>query len=118
MDCLYLLHFDQPHQHARHYLGSSSELLARVRAHAQGRGARLTQVLYEGDEEWTLAAVYVPRHAQHAWDWDESIKRLERAAKRQKHATRYCPICCNDGHVAPAGTLEYPAPHLTSKDFK
>jgi hypothetical protein len=34
----YLLHFSRPYHHARHYLGSSANLGARIAAHARGRG--------------------------------------------------------------------------------
>ena len=41
---VYLLHFAPPYKHARHYLGSTDDLDARLAAHRSGRGARLTQV--------------------------------------------------------------------------
>ena len=42
---MYLLHFDQPYKHARHYLGWAADLQARLDCHRAGRGARLLAVL-------------------------------------------------------------------------
>ncbi len=46
---VYLLHFDQPYKHARHYTGwteSSGSLKARLARHARGDGARLLEVVH------------------------------------------------------------------------
>ena len=42
---VYLLHFDTPYRHAAHYTGSTTDLAGRLRDHAEGHGARLTQVV-------------------------------------------------------------------------
>lgn len=120
MHCLYILHFDVPHAHANHYLGSSIDLLERLTTHANGRGARLTQVLYENDEEWTLAAIYVPMNRQLCFQefGDNFIRALERKAKNRKGARAYCPICCDGGHVAPNYCQEYPFRPITSKELR
>ena len=40
---VYLLHFDQPYKHARHYVGwTARNVRCRLAEHAAGRGARLT----------------------------------------------------------------------------
>jgi hypothetical protein len=38
---VYLLHFSEPYQHARHYTGWTHDLDARLQLHRAGRGARL-----------------------------------------------------------------------------
>ena len=42
---VYLLHFDQPYKHARHYIGWAVNLTARLAAHERGYGARLLAVV-------------------------------------------------------------------------
>jgi hypothetical protein len=42
---IYLLHFDRPYRHARHYCGWTNDLPARLADHAIGRGARLLEVV-------------------------------------------------------------------------
>ncbi len=47
---VYLIHFDRPYQHARHYLGTTNDLPHRLRQHASGckyGGARLMEVIVQ-----------------------------------------------------------------------
>jgi len=44
---VYLLHFDQPYKHARHYVGWASNVRRRLAEHEAGRGARLLAVVRE-----------------------------------------------------------------------
>lgn len=78
---VYLLHFDQPYQHARHYLGSSDDLLARLEAHRCGRGARLMEVVVTVGIGFVLART---------WPGGRDV---ERRLKNQHNAPRLCPIC-------------------------
>jgi predicted GIY-YIG superfamily endonuclease len=78
---VYLLHFTQPYRHARHYIGFTTDLAARLAALEVGRGARLMQVIGDAGIEWRLARL---------WPGD---RRRERAIKRQGGAARSCPLC-------------------------
>jgi len=78
---VYLLHFDRPYAHARHYLGWAADLDARLAEHAAGRGARLLAVVRAAGIGWTLART-----------WPGGRSR-ERALKRQGGASRRCPAC-------------------------
>ncbi|MFI6959668.1 hypothetical protein ACIBJI_40155 [Nocardia sp. NPDC050408] len=78
---VYLLHFDQPYKHARHYTGWTSDLHARLAEHAAGRGARLMSVIKEAGIGFSLART---------WDGD---RKRERQLKRTGGAARRCPLC-------------------------
>ena len=78
---VYLLHFDTPYKHARHYLGSTDNLDVRLKAHRNGTGARLVEVVVGAGITFTLARV---------WEGDRI---LERRLKNQHNAPRLCPIC-------------------------
>jgi len=78
---VYLLHFDRPYAHARHYTGWTADLAGRLADHAAGRGARLLAVVMSAGIGWQLART-----------WTGS-RRLERALKRQGGASRRCPLC-------------------------
>lgn len=52
---VYLLHFDRPYKHARHYLGWAKDLDARLEHHRAGTGARLLAVLKEHGIGFVLA---------------------------------------------------------------
>jgi hypothetical protein len=55
---VYLLHFDRPYRHARHYLGQwAQDLDARLADHDAGRGARLTAVVKAAGIGWTLVGL-------------------------------------------------------------
>lgn len=78
---VYLLHFERPYAHARHYLGWASDLDARLRAHASGNGARLVEVVTQAGINWECVRV---------WDGD---RELERQLKRRHDAAVLCPLC-------------------------
>ncbi len=78
---VYLLHFDRPYRHARHYCGWTSNLTARLAEHAVGRGARLLAVITDAGIGWTLARTWPGTRAR------------ERQIKRQGGLSRCCPAC-------------------------
>jgi predicted GIY-YIG superfamily endonuclease len=78
---VYLLHFDRPYAHARHYTGWTTDLTARLAEHTAGRGARLLGVVAAAGIGWQLARTWAGTRA------------VERALKRRHGASRFCPIC-------------------------
>lgn len=83
MGVVYLIHFDRPYRHARHYMGYTSEagLDKRLDAHARGNGARLMQVITDAGITWRLARV-----------WENATRRDERRRKG-RGLKPLCPIC-------------------------
>lgn len=84
MSTIYLLHFDKPLRHAKHYLGLASDLDARLERHRSGNGARLMEVITQAGITWRLART---------WTGD---RKLERWLKRKKCAPYFCPLCAGD----------------------
>lgn len=83
MATVYLIHFDRPLHHARHYLGcTSGSLEERLERHATGRGARLMQVVQQAGIPWRLART---------WAGDRALERRLKAFKNAP--SRLCPIC-------------------------
>ena len=78
---VYLLHFDEPYRHARHYIGYTDNLTWRLHLHNIGRGARLLEVVHSAGITWQLART---------WEGD---RKLERRLKNRHEAPRLCPIC-------------------------
>ena len=78
---VYLLHFDQPYKHARHYVGWAQNVKRRLAEHAAGRGARLLAVVREAGIGWQLARMWPGGRAR------------ERQIKRQGGHARKCPLC-------------------------
>ncbi|QVI22916.1 hypothetical protein KHQ06_08110 [Nocardia tengchongensis] len=78
---VYLLHFDRPFQHARHYTGWTTDLDARLADHRAGRGARLVEVLRDNGIGWELARTW------------KGTRGRERQLKREGGASRRCPKC-------------------------
>ncbi len=79
---VYLLHFERPYKHARHYTGWAANLQARLDHHAAGTGARLLAVVAQAGIGWQLART-----------WDNATKARERQLKRKGGASRMCPLC-------------------------
>lgn len=84
---VYLLHFDAPLHHARHYIGYAKDIDARLDDHRTGNGARIMQAVADAGITWRLARV-----------WPDAGRPYERQLKRQKHAARFCPICNDRTH--------------------
>ena len=78
---VYLLHFDRPYKHARHYTGWADDLLSRLDHHASGHGARLMTVIWQAGIGFTVIRIC------------EGTRRTERAIKNAGGAVRYCPLC-------------------------
>lgn len=78
---VYLIHFNTPYKHARHYMGYTDDLAARLASHASGNGARLMEVITNAGIHWQLVRT---------WQGDRSV---ERQLKDRHNAPRLCPIC-------------------------
>ena len=78
---VYLLHFEKPYRHARHYLGYAADLEVRLAQHRAGRGARLLEVITEAGISFTLART---------WEGDRT---MERRLKNRHASPRLCPLC-------------------------
>jgi predicted GIY-YIG superfamily endonuclease len=83
MTGIYLLHFDPPLHHARHYLGWASDIDKRLARHMSGKGARLVKAVIEAGCRVELVAV-----------WEGASRDEERRMKNSNAVgKRYCPIC-------------------------
>jgi hypothetical protein len=86
---IYLLHFDRPYRHAKHYLGyarDESAMHRRIDSHynataGDGQNHRLLVVLREAGISFTLARV-----------WPDGTRMQERS-KKKAGKSRICPIC-------------------------
>lgn len=77
---VYLIHFDRPYKHAKHYTGWTDNLERRLAEHRAGTGARLMAVIKEAGIGWQLARTW------------EGTRARERQLK-QRGASRHCPVC-------------------------
>ncbi len=79
---VYLLHFERPYKHARHYLGYTQDVTARLQRHQAGTGARLMEVITAAGIGWHVAKV-----------WPDGTPELERALKLWHSGVKLCPTC-------------------------
>ncbi len=84
---IYIIHFDSPYYHARHYVGFCREggLEQRLERHRAGAGSRLMLAVELSGIGWTVALT-------HPGD-----RRFERQLKRAHNTPRFCPICRAQG---------------------
>lgn len=83
---VYLIHFNRPLAHARHYIGSTDDLERRLHEHEQGNGSKLMAAVGRAGITWRLARTWP---GDRAW---------ERRLKRYKKSHRLCPICSAGAH--------------------
>lgn len=87
---LYLVHFDRPFRHARHYLGYTFEngddahaaVAKRLDRHRRGHGSRLLRHVADAGIGFTVVRV-----------WPGLGRDAERRLKRSGHGPRHCPVC-------------------------
>ena len=88
---VYLIHFEQPYKHARHYLGFVEQpdgIQARVERHAKGGDARLLQVVTDAGIAWRVVRT-----------WPDGDRSFERKLKNKKNSKCLCPVCRASGKV-------------------
>jgi predicted GIY-YIG superfamily endonuclease len=78
---VYLLHFDKPYKHARHYIGYAGVLSERIARHRKGTGARLLEVVGLAGIGFKVARTW------------HGTRTLERQLKNQHKHKALCPIC-------------------------
>ena len=83
---IYIIHFDEPYFHARHYVGFCAQggLEARLARHRQGHGSRLMRAIELACIGWTVVLTAT------------GDRRFERSIKRAKNTARFCPICLHE----------------------
>ncbi len=91
MSTVYLIHFDRPlgnlnnpRGQARHYLGYSDDLEARLERHREGNGAAIMAAVARAGIDWTVVRT---------WNGDRG---LERKLKNRHNSPQLCPICQSD----------------------
>lgn len=90
---IYLLHFERPFRHARHYLGWARNLEARLAHHEAGTGANILRHVAKAGIAWTLVRT-----------WQEQTRTEERRLKKHS-STRYCPVCQDEHGKSSVGTV-------------
>lgn len=81
---VYLIHFEKPFKHSRHYTGFTDDLDARIADHRAGQGARLLQVVNDVGIAWRVARTW------------SGNRKFERQLKNRKHAPSLCPVCAGE----------------------
>jgi predicted GIY-YIG superfamily endonuclease len=79
---LYLLHFDPPYRHARHYLGYTEDLVTRFALHLKGRGSPLVKAAVQNKSRITLVRIWAGDG-----NAEQEIKRVVGSRGR------LCPVC-------------------------
>lgn len=83
MGIVYLLHFDKPFGHAKHYTGFvEHDVERRLKEHERGYGSRLVGAARKAGINFSLARL-----------WHDVDRKYERDLKKRGGATRHCPMC-------------------------
>jgi len=81
---VYILHFEEPYYHARHYVGYTEDTGRRFKEHfnCHSSGSPLIQAALEAGIKITVSRIYF-----------DGGRELERKIKKSHHTHRFCPIC-------------------------
>lgn len=91
MGCVYLIHFERPFKHARHYVGYADHLEERLKHHKSGNGANLMRIVTEAGIPWEVVRI-----------WEDATRDDERKIKNTGHVPHYCPVCRKERKQWPA----------------
>jgi predicted GIY-YIG superfamily endonuclease len=83
MTGVYLLHFEPPYRHARHYLGFSADIDRRVSEHQLGTSR----------QPLISAALNVGTNLVLTRTWEGADRNFERKLKNKKNTPKLCPVC-------------------------
>lgn len=86
---MYLLHFDRPYHHARHYVGFTTNLDQRVERHRAGRGSPLVQAASEAGIAFKVVRV-----------WYNVTAQFERRVHHMQKKL-LCPVCTGGSQIRP-----------------
>ena len=81
---VYLIHLGRPYRHARHYIGWTRSLAARVAHHRAGSGSNFLRVVTGAGIDWEVVR---------SW---EGTRSDERRLKSRRNAPRLCPVCASE----------------------
>lgn len=81
---VYLVHFDSPFSHAKHYMGFTEreDVENRLEEHRTNRGSKLLRAVNAAGISWRLSRT-----------WEGMTRSEERKLKNGKRAPRLCPMC-------------------------
>ena len=83
---VYLIHFDTPYQHARHYVGfTDGKLKDRLKEHLAGQGAVLIRAVVAAGIGLQVARI-----------WRRRDRKFERRLKQGGSFVRICPVCSGE----------------------
>lgn len=84
MGIVYLIHFEKPFHHARHYLGfcEDGNLDKRMACHRSGNGSRLMAAVSRAGIAWSVVRT-----------WEGVDRNFERSLKNRKEGPKFCPTC-------------------------
>lgn len=81
MPTIYLIHFDRPYKHARHYIGLTRiGVEQRLERHRSDSGAKLLKAVQAAGIKYDVVRT---------WEGDAA---LERRLKKRKDAPKLCPV--------------------------
>jgi predicted GIY-YIG superfamily endonuclease len=83
---VYLLHFERPLHHAKHYLGCTNDLTKRLKKHRTGNGSKLMRAVTKAGIGFIIAKT---------WHGD---RHFERWLHNKKNSPKFCPICQRQRH--------------------
>lgn len=92
MSAVYVLHFDPPFKHARHYVGwtDQEDIAARLDDHVKCRGSRLVKAAAAAGVKVEIAHVIVG-----------ADRNFERKIKRSTDVCRWCRLCGRNERKVP-----------------
>lgn len=82
---VYLIHFETPLHHAKHYIGwtrNKRTFVKRIEYHRNGHGAKILNACNKMGIDWDVSRV-----------WDDGDTGLEKRLKRWHKSSQLCPVC-------------------------
>lgn len=94
---VYLIHFEEPLKHARHYIGSTMHLTERMRCYCAGNAdsSRIMAAVHRECIAWRVVRIWTFDTPRQMRDWEYQFKKGADGKQHIKPASR-CPVCLKD----------------------
>lgn len=101
---IYIIHFERPFHHARHYVGWADDIEKRLQDHWMGRGAKILRAVRAAGIGWLVSRLM------------PGTRNDERKIKNGKNTSKLCPICRDEvPHLGSGYVLRMPSLTFPSK---
>ena len=84
---VYIIHFNEPYKHAKHYTGITNDFYLRMKAHLKGKGAKLPYIVLKSGIGMKF---FIWKNNLNFKEAKKEEKRIKKVIKNTARICKYC----------------------------